>query len=271
MKHGSKGNIKDWESSQLKAKIESHFNRVKYGNPLIGPFKPDSSSINLMSNDYLCLGDNEQIKEAIKNSITYSKSAPLMSAVYLNSASPQAKIEKALAKFSDFEDAILCQSGYVANVGLLEVVLDSEKPVYIDKFAHHSFMQGCLAAKVTPYVFNHNNLIHLKELIEIHGSGHILVDSIYSSIGSLCDLESVCNLADHYGCSVIVDESHSLGVFGKSGKGLVYHLGLSKRVEFITASLSKAFAGRAGLILGSKRNCETIRYNSSPAIFSSSL
>lgn len=271
MKKGNLGTKHGWESQDLSASIEKHFDRVKNGNPLIGPHKPGPDSINLMSNDYLNLGSDHQIITEMVNTLLRSSHSPIMSAVYLNEDSAQARLEKEFSSFTGYEDAMICQSGFAANDGLLQCVARFGEKVYMDKFAHHSFMQGCISAKIEPIIFKHNNLKDLKELIEKNGPGLVLVDSVYSSVGSICPLKQVVELCHETGCGVVVDESHSLGIFGPQGEGMVANLGLTEEVDFVTASLSKAFAGRAGIILGSSRHLEFIRYNSSPAIFSSGL
>ena len=97
------------------------------------------------------------------------------------------------------------------------------------------------------------------------------MDAVYSTSGSLCPLAEIVAVAERHGCVLVVDESHSLGVFGEQGAGLTCALGLAGRVHFRTASLSKAFAARGGIVAGSARNIEYFRYESRPAIFSSGI
>jgi CAI-1 autoinducer synthase len=104
-----------------------------------------------------------------------------------------------------------------------------------------------------------------------HGPGVIVVDSVYSVSGSRCPLPTVAQLAQEGGCVLVVDESHSLGTHGTDGEGLVRSLGLNDRVHFVTASLAKAFAYRAGFIACAARYVEFLRFNAFPAIFSSTL
>jgi CAI-1 autoinducer synthase len=111
----------------------------------------------------------------------------------------------------------------------------------------------------------------LKRIIEKHGPGVVVVDAVYSTNGTICPLASMVDVASQLGCVIVVDESHSLGLFGKKGEGLTSALGLADRVHFRTASLSKAFAARGGIIIGSDRNMEYLRYHSRPAIFSSGV
>src|SRR5699024_2254820 len=97
------------------------------------------------------------------------------------------------------------------------------------------------------------------------------LDSVYSTDGSVAPLKAFIDVIERHGCVSVVDESHSLGTHGGHGEGMVASMNLAHRVHFITASLAKAFAGRAGLIAGSGRLAEYISYHSRPAIFSSAL
>ena len=120
-------------------------------------------------------------------------------------------------------------------------------------------------------MFHHNDPEHLEKQILRHGPGVILVDTVYSSNGSVCPLREIADIAAVRGCVLVVDESHSLGTHGPNGEGLVVELGLANRVHFRTASLAKAFAARAGFIACSAHFTEYFKFESFPAIFSSTL
>jgi CAI-1 autoinducer synthase len=112
---------------------------------------------------------------------------------------------------------------------------------------------------------------HLRKQIAKHGPGVIAVDSVYSTNGSVCPIQEIVEIAEEYGCILIVDESHSIGTHGPGGAGLVRELGLNERVHFITTSLAKAFAGRGGFITCSDRFKDYFLMEARPAIFSSCL
>ena len=120
-------------------------------------------------------------------------------------------------------------------------------------------------------MFHHNDPEHLERQILRHGPGVILVDTIYSTNGSVCPLREIADIAAARGCVLVVDESHSLGTHGPNGEGLVVELGLVNRVHFRTASLAKAFAARAGFIACAAHFAEYFKFESLPAIFSSTL
>lgn len=232
---------------------------------------PGASAVQLMSNDYLSIVNHPQIIDAQVQALKSASSEVVMSGVFMHGENPVSMLESRLAKFSGYEAAVLSQSGYAANVGLIQALADKDVPVYIDMHAHASLWEGIISAGATARPFRHNDFEHLKRQIQMHGPGVLCVDSIYSTLGTIAPLEQIVCAAESQGCVIIVDESHSLGTHGPAGAGLVAEYGLQSRVHFVTASMAKAFAGRAGLILCSDEFREYFRCTARPAIFSSSL
>jgi CAI-1 autoinducer synthase len=236
--------------------------------------QPRGPAINLQSNDYLSIASHSHVVDSTVKSLRQQATASVMSPIFVflrGTSTPSAQFEDRLARHMGMEAGILCQSGYDANVGLLQVVAQPGLPVYIDQYAHASLWQGIHAAQANAVRFKHNDLDDLRRLLREHGPGVIVVDSVYSTSGSVCPLARMADLADEFDCVFLVDESHSLGTHGNSGEGLVQSLGLSSRVHFITSSLAKAFAYRAGFIACNPRFIEYIRFTAFPAIFSSTL
>ncbi|MBB3228041.1 CAI-1 autoinducer synthase [Luteibacter sp. Sphag1AF] len=232
---------------------------------------PEATDVVLQSNDYLSIANHPDMARAITAACQPGHDVPLMSAALLLPGSPMHVMEDVLARFLGYDEGVLAQSGYLANVGLLESVVESDTPVYIDILAHKSLWDGVRNVGAPCFHFAHNDTDALRELIALHGVGVVVVDSVYSSNGSLCDLQQCALAAEEGGCLLIVDESHSLGTHGVHGEGLVASLGLQNKVHFVTASLSKAYACRAGFIACPKSMNLYIRSTSSPAIFSSTL
>src|SRR5947209_3789734 len=108
-------------------------------------------------------------------------------------------------------------------------------------------------------------------MVQTHGPGVVVVDSVYSTTGALCPLAQIVEVAERHECAIVVDESHSMGTHGPQGAGLCAQLGLTHRVHFITASLAKAFAGRAGLFTAPREMRDYVQISAYPNIFSSSL
>jgi CAI-1 autoinducer synthase len=232
---------------------------------------PGPDALHLSSNDYLCLATEPPLIEAHARAVLQTRHQLLMSAAFLHGDTPMSRMEQRLAHFIGAQDSILCQSGWVANVGLLQAIANKDIPVYLDIQAHMSLWQGAQAAGARPIAFAHNDAAHAQRQIMKNGRGVIAVDAIYSTNGSRCPLEDFAEVAQRHNCALVVDESHSLGTHGPQGAGLVAQHRLSDRVHFQTASLAKAFAGRAGLITCPVGFKDYFAMESYPAIFSSSL
>lgn len=248
------------------------FRPRKNNKPLVlGNCMPDAGSIMMQSNDYLNISNHSRIRQAQLDVLATMNREPLMSAVFLHEDSSLSRLEKRMASFVGFESSILCQSGWAANVGLLQVIADNTVPVYIDFFAHMSLWEGIKISGATPYVFRHNDVDHLDRLITENGQGIVIADSLYSTTGDIAPLHDIIRISNHHGCVTVIDESHSLGTHGNLGAGLVHEYGLTDQVHFVTASLAKAFAGRAGIIFCSSRFAKYYAYMAYPSIFSTSL
>ena len=241
------------------------------GRSLLHSLQPGADAIQLMSNDYLSLSNHPNILRAQRDALLSEKASMLMSSVFLHGDSPQHRFERRLANFMGAEQGILCQSGWCANTGLIQSIADEQTPVYIDMLAHMSLWEGARSAGATAVMFYHNDPEHLERQILKYGPGVVVVDSVYSTNGSVCPLQDVVDVGTSQGCVIVVDESHSIGTHGSHGEGMVASLGLGDRVHFRTASLAKAFAGRAGFITCSDRFASYFAFESNPAIFSSTL
>jgi 7-keto-8-aminopelargonate synthetase-like enzyme len=256
---------------KLRIYEEELFSSTKNGKHLVLGKEPSTGAIMLQSNDYLGLSKHPNISAAQVSNLRDHNQDAVMSAVFLHEDSAKGSFEANMATYTGYEKAILSQSGWAANVGLMQVIADKDTNIYIDFFAHMSLWEGIKSCGAKAFPFRHNNSDSLESLIKKHGSGIIVVDSVYSTNGDLCPLVDVVNLATRYGCALVVDESHSLGTHGPKGAGLVAELGLTDQVHFVTASLAKTFAARAGIILCSNRVARCFPYIAHPAIFSSTL
>ncbi len=232
---------------------------------------PGKDALHLSSNDYLSISRHPTIIQAAAECLLEEGNGLLMSGIFLHGENPLLELEQRLGNYMGTESGVLCQSGFAANTGLLQSIANEHTPVYVDMMAHMSLWEGIRSAGAKAVPFHHNDVDHLERQILKNGPGVILVDSVYSTNGSVCPLAEVVDVGTRHGCVLVVDESHSLGTHGKQGEGLVMALGLSDRVHFQTASLAKAFAGRAGFIACSARFSEYFKFESNPAIFSSTL
>ncbi|WP_431098501.1 alpha-hydroxyketone-type quorum-sensing autoinducer synthase [Polaromonas aquatica] len=232
---------------------------------------PDSNAIRLDGNDYLSVTGHPHIVHAQVEALRKEQEFVVQSGVFHLNQHPTHTLEMALAGWVGKDDGFICQSGYAANVGLLQAIADAQTPVYLDTLAHASLWEGAHAARAPAFSFRHNDPVHLARVIAKNGPGIVVVDSVYSTTGAICPLTEIVEVAEQNGCMILVDESHSLGTHGPKGAGLCAELGLTGRVHFITASLAKAFAGRAGFFTAPAHMRYYILCSSFPNIFSSSL
>lgn len=233
--------------------------------------KPTESSILLQSNDYLAISNHRDILGAHLEALHNTNKDVVMSAIFLHKEEEVNSFEQQLAFFTGYEHCILSQSGWAANIGLIQTILPPKTPVYIDFFAHMSLWEGARNAQGNIKPFLHNNVRQLEKLIKRNGPGLILVDSVYSTLGTVARLKEIIDLTRQYGCAIVVDESHSLGTHGPNGAGIIAELNLTQDVDFITVSLAKSFAHRAGAILCSHKVGQCFPFVAHPAIFSSTL
>ena len=258
------------EHAALRDRVDAYFERMRDGHLIAGRV-PGASSVQLWSNDYLGLGGHPDIVKAHVDLLEGQSEGVFMSAVFLNETSLQRRFERQMASYLGAEAAVLCQSGWSANTGLVQALVDKRTPVYLDQFAHASLWEGALMAGAPAHAFRHNQPEHLERLIKRYGPGLILVDTVYSAYGTICPLGEISALSERMGCILAVDESHAIGVYGPHGEGLVHELGLNEKVQYRTFSLSKAFATRAGMVAGPTRVMTYFPYEARPAIFSSAV
>ncbi|MGI9405741.1 MAG: alpha-hydroxyketone-type quorum-sensing autoinducer synthase [Hyphomicrobiaceae bacterium] len=233
---------------------------------------PQPGDIQLRTNDYLCLAGHPHVIEAEIQALRSNGHGDAVSRVWLHEEKDTTSaFESRVATLMRAEDALLCNSGYCANVGLIQSIANDTTPVYLDMKAHISLWEGVLSAKARAVPFRHNVADHLERQIRKHGPGVICVDALYSTDGNVAPLADMVDIAERMDCVLVVDETHSFGAHGRDGAGLCVAQDLAHRVHFRTIGLSKAVASRGGVIVCSRRNAEYLRYEALPAIFSTSV
>ena len=261
----------------------------KGGIDLLALSRPACIDIYTDNNDYLGLSFDPRLKvptaergdessspsslihQDQKGSMRRPASDNVMSGIFLQADCLQDQVSKLFAREVVRKESVyLAQSGYAANFGALQtIVIPSVTHVYIDASAHESLWQG--ASRGIIHKIKHNSLADLESKLRVHGSGIIVVDSLYSSMGSIANLVAICDLKDKYDCMLLVDESHSIGLYGPDGQGLAALANVTDRIDLITGSLAKAYCVRAGFIAGRAQEILYIREQSSSSIFSSAL
>ncbi|GLT19896.1 CAI-1 autoinducer synthase [Vibrio zhanjiangensis] len=263
--------LPEFISKHLDFYLDDLIKKNNNGKHLVLGKRPSVGDINLQNNDYLDISNHSKIVEHHVNSMLNYKSSPVMSGIFLRDKDTQPVLEKKMADYVGFKSCLLTQSGWTANISLLQTICSDNTTVYIDFFAHMSLWEGAKIAGAKIYAFRHNDINHLRKLIKRYGQGIVLVDSIYSTIGTIAPLENIVTICKEHDCAIVVDESHSLGTHGCKGSGLVNSLKLTSQVDFLTASLAKTFAYRAGAIFCNNQANECIPFVAYPSIFSSAM
>jgi CAI-1 autoinducer synthase len=229
-------------------------------------------AIVLTCSDYLGIAEHPAITDAMIAGLRSAAGAAWAPGPCLTDDHPQIVLGAEFARHLGARAGVLCPSGRTANIALMQVITGPEVPVYLDVLAHTSLWEGARAAGAEPVCFGHNDLGQLRRRIAAGGPGVIVVDAVYSTDGSVAPLRGLVEVAEEHGCLLVVDESHSLGTHGKRGEGLVAALGLTGRVDFRTASLTKALPGRAGLIACDRPGfADYFARTALPAVFGSTL
>jgi glycine C-acetyltransferase len=186
-------------------------------------------------------------------------------------------LEAKISGFLKTEDTILYSSCFDANGGLFETILSAEDAIISDSLNHASIIDGVRLSKCKRYRYANNDMADLeKQLQQADADGArfklIATDGVFSMDGVICDLKSVCDLADKYDALVMVDDSHAVGFVGENGRGTHEYCDVIDRVDIITGTLGKALGGASGgYTSGKKEIVEWLRQRSRPYLFSNSL
>ncbi len=227
-----------------------------------------SNFISLHQNDYLRLGNHPEVIAARAEANTNNHNEAFLSTAYGGGSGACETFRSKIAQVMDAQDAMLTTSGWAANVGIMEAITPLFKPIYIDKHAHASLYDGIKLSLGKLVVVNHNDTDHLVERIKVNGPGIVVIDAVYSTDGSIGNIEQYVEICAQYDCVLVLDEAHSFGIYGNGG-GLAVECGMQHRVHFRTVSLNKALGGHGGLIAGDAQMMQLVRTRCRSVIFSS--
>jgi CAI-1 autoinducer synthase len=169
-------------------KFLQHWNNEWGGKCILHGRDAGANAVRLDGNDYLSVSGHPDIVQAQTQVLRRGNGSVIQSGAFLLDSNPSRQLEKSLAAWVGKEDGFICQSGYSANVGLIQAIADAETPVYVDTQAHTSLWEGAHAARAPAYPFRHNDPAHLEKVIQRNGPGLVIVDSVYSTTGALCPL-----------------------------------------------------------------------------------
>lgn len=231
--------------------------------------------LNFCANNYLGLANDEKLKEAAKNAID-SHGYGMSSVRFIcGTGDLHKQLEQSIAKFFGTEDTILYAACFDANGGVFEPLTTAEDAIISDALNHASIIDGVRLSKAVRYRYANGNMADLEEQLKKAQAQRfriIVTDGVFSMDGNVAPLDKIYELAEKYDALVMVDESHSAGVVGKTGRGVTELYNLRGKIEIITGTLGKAFGGAiGGFTTGKKEIIDMLRQRSRPYLFSNSI
>ncbi|HSQ42620.1 MAG TPA: 8-amino-7-oxononanoate synthase [Fibrobacteraceae bacterium] len=209
---------------------------------------PTSSQppVNFASNDYLDLARHPALAEACAQAARRWGTGSTGSRLLTGSPAIFEETEQFLASWKGSEAALLFNTGYAANLALVDALSQGKYPIFLDRLDHASIYDGARLSGAPLHRFRHNDPEDLEHLLQRYpGPGWIFTESVFSMDGDLAPLDAYAELAQRYDVGLVVDEAHAEGVFGPGGRGRVHELGLQHQVDVVMGTLGKAL-GCAG-------------------------
>ena len=231
--------------------------------------------INFCANNYLGLADNPELIQAAKDRMNARGYGMASVRFICGTQDTHKQLEQAISDFFGTEDTILYAACFDANGGLFEPLLTDQDAIISDALNHASIIDGVRLCKAVRYRYANGDMADLEEQLKKAQAQRfriIATDGVFSMDGNVCPLDKIYELAQKYDALVMVDESHSAGVVGKTGHGVTERYDLRGKIEIITGTLGKAFGGSVGgFTTGKKEIIDLLRQRSRPYLFSNSI
>jgi glycine C-acetyltransferase len=257
-------------------KRENLFRSFRYIESAQGPriILDGRRVINMCSNNYLGLADHPLLKEAAKKIIDeYGVGCGASRLVGGNNILYR-ELEGRLAIFKETEAALVFNSGYTANIGILQGISEKIDVIFSDRLNHASIVDGIILSRVNFKRYPHKDFKALEDMLSKEDRAKkklIVTDTIFSMDGDIAPLPDIVELAERFNAMVMVDEAHATGVLGKDGKGALNHFGLKGRVEIQMGTFSKAFGGFGAFVCGSNELIEFLINTARSLIYTTAL
>jgi glycine C-acetyltransferase len=231
------------------------------------------SVVNLSSNNYLGLTTHPRLRAAAAEALRALGVGTGSVRPIAGTMEIHMELERRLAVFKRTEAAVVFQSGFTANAGTVSSVLTRDDAIISDELNHASIIDGARLSRATIKVFPHRDVDAARRVVaELPRQQRKLLisDGVFSMDGDLGALPGLCDLADEFGCIMMVDDAHASGVFGTNGRGTIDHFGLHGRVDIQVGTLSKAIGALGGYVAGSRALIEFLFHRARPFLFSTS-
>jgi glycine C-acetyltransferase len=230
--------------------------------------------INLASNNYLGLTSHKALRKAALEAVRKLGVGAGAVRTIAGTMKLHMDLEEQIAKFKHTEACVVFQSGFTANAGTVSAVLGKDDLIISDELNHASIIDGARLSKATIKVFKHKDIADCERILQENGAFPgkklIISDGVFSMDGDIAPLPALCDLAEKYGCIMMVDDAHSSGVLGRSGRGTVDHFDCHGRVHIQVGTLSKAIGSMGGYVCGSRDLIDFLYLRARPFLFSTS-
>ncbi len=230
--------------------------------------------INLSSNNYLGLTTHPKLRQrAIEATEKYGVGSGAVRTI-CGTMSIHMELEEKIAKFKHVEASVVFQSGFAANAGTVAAILTKEDVIISDELNHASIIDGCRLSRAEIKVFPHKDVNAcekiLKELALRSCRKLLITDGVFSMDGDMAPLTALVELAEKYGCIMMIDDAHASGVLGRNGRGTVDHFKLHGRVNIQVGTLSKAIGALGGYVCTTRDTVDYLYHRARPFLFSTS-
>jgi 8-amino-7-oxononanoate synthase len=231
--------------------------------------------VGLCSNNYLGLAEHPALREAAIKAVEQYGAGSGASRLISGNLAIHEELESRLAKFKGTQAALLFNSGYHANVGIISALMGPDDLIYSDELNHASLIDGCRLSKATIRVYRHADTDHLDSLLredeKKKGRRLVVTDSVFSMDGDVAPLPEIAAIARRYGAEVMVDEAHGTGIYGKNGRGTVDHFQLRGQIAIQMGTLGKSLGSFGAYVAGSKELIDFLVNRSRTFIFTTAL
>ncbi|MBQ4647354.1 MAG: 8-amino-7-oxononanoate synthase [Candidatus Gastranaerophilales bacterium] len=272
--------MQNYEEKLAHLKAQSSFRSIKNIKEKQGKYiiVDDKKMLNLSSNDYLNLSTDSNLKlefiEKYKNHNEFlfsSASARLLT----GSSSCYKKLENNFAKLFNKESALLFNTGYQANQGVISALFQKGDVIFSDKLNHASIVSGLKLSPAEHFRYNHNNYEHLEKILkekrDNYNKAIIISESVFSMDGDIADIQKLVELKKKYNCLLMIDEAHAFGVFGENLQGISAQEGQLNKIDIITITLGKALASSGAICISNKTIIDYLINKASSFIFSTAI
>ncbi len=228
----------------------------------------------LASYGYLGLLGHPRINKAAGDAIKKYGSGTHGVRVLAGTLDIHVELEKTIADFKNTEDAVTFSSGYVTNLAAISTIVGRRDVVLCDKYNHASIVDGCLLSGAELKRFRHNDMGHLEDLLQRYSDRStklVIVDAVFSMDGDIIDLPALVEICRKHGAWLMIDEAHSVGVLGQTGRGIEEHFGMQDCVDVKMGTLSKTIPSIGGYIAGSSGLVNLLKHAARGFVFSAAI